>query len=171
MRFHPRMIFTLSVIAVAVYAVYTSKDWPLGTRLFPWVVGVPVLVLSIVQIGLEIYQAVNPGQSGKLETGDLQVDWNMTTAVVVKRAGAYFGWLLALFFGVWVFGFFVAIPIYAFLYLKFQAREGWLVSLTLTLGVFVFFIGLFDQILHIAWPNPLLPMLEDFVKGLMPFVN
>lgn len=171
MRFHPKMLFTLSVIAVAGYAVYTSKEWPLGTRLFPWVVGVPVLALSIVQLALELYQARRPGQSGRVETGDLQVDWSMTTAVVIRRAGAYFGWLLGLFFAIWLFGFFVAIPLYAFLYLKIQAREGWLVSLALSLGVFVFFVGLFDQILHIAWPNPLLPMPENFVKSLMPFVD
>ena len=171
MRFHPRMLFTLSVIVIAAYAVYTSKEWPLGTRLFPWVVGVPVLALSIIQLALECYQARRPGQSARVETGDLQVNWSMTTAVVLRRAGAYFGWLLALFFTIWLFGFFVAIPLYAFLYLKIQAQEGWLVSLALTLGVYVFFVGLFDQILHIAWPNPLLPAAEDFVKGLMPFVD
>jgi hypothetical protein len=171
MRFHARMLFTLSIIAVAAYAVYTSQDWPLGTRLFPWVVGVPVLALSLVQIGLELYQALRPEQTNKVETGDLQVDWGMTTTVVAQKAGAYFGWLLALFFGVWIFGFFVAIPLYAFLYLKIQAQEGWIASLTLTLGVCIFFVGLFDQILHIAWPNPLLPMPEDFVKRLMPFVD
>lgn len=171
MRFHARMLFTLSIIGVAAYAVYSSKDWPLGTRLFPLVVGVPVLALALIQLALEFYQALRPGQSNNEETGDLQVDWSMTTAVVARRAGAYFGWLLAFFFGVWLFGFFVAVPLYAFLYLKIQAQESWLVSLALTLGIYVFFIGLFDQILHIAWPNPLLPIPEDFVKSLMPFVD
>jgi hypothetical protein len=27
-------------MVVAVYAVYTSKDWPLGTGLFPWFIGI-----------------------------------------------------------------------------------------------------------------------------------
>ncbi len=35
MSFQPRILFTLGVMVVAVYAVFTSKDWPLGTGLFP----------------------------------------------------------------------------------------------------------------------------------------
>lgn len=171
MRFHPRMLFTLSVIIVAAYAVYTAREWPLGTRLFPWVVGIPVLVLSLVQVALEIYQARRPGKQAKRDTGDLQVDWSMSTGVVARRAADYFGWLLGLFLGIWIFGFFLTIPIYAFLYMKLQAKEGWMASLALTLGVFIFFIGLFDQILHIPWPIPLLPLPEELLKSVLPYVE
>lgn len=165
------MLFTLCVIIVSAYAVYTARNWPLGTRLFPWVVGIPVLALSLVQIALEFYHALRPGKRTNVETGDLQVDWSISTGLVARRAANYFGWLLGLFFGIWIFGFFIAVPLYGFLYLKLQAEEGWLVSLALTLGIFVFFIGLFDQILHIYWPSPLLPLPEDFLKSLLPFVD
>ncbi len=171
MRFQPRILFTLSVMIVAAYAVYTARSWPLGTRLFPWVVGIPVLVLSVLQIALETYQARRPGKQANRDTGDLQVDWSMSSRVVARRAASYFGWLFGLFFTIWLFGFFVAIPAYAFLYLKLQAKEGWLTSLALTLGVFFFFIGLFDQILHIPWPTPLLPLPEEFLKSLLPYVE
>lgn len=171
MRFQASMLFTFCVAMVAAYAVYTSKDWPLGTRLFPWFVGVPVLVLSVVQIFLEFYLALRPGKKTHADTGDLQVDWSIDRGTVARRAATYFGWLLGLFFGIWLFGFFLAIPIYAFFYLKLQAKEGWLLSSALTLGVFIFFIGLFDQILHIPWPIPLLPMPEEFLKSLLPFVE
>jgi hypothetical protein len=165
------MLFTLCIIIIAAYAVYTARDWPLGTRLFPWFVGIPVLALSLVQIVLELYQAPRVGKGTKVETGDLQVDLNMSTGLVARRTAGYFGWLLGLFFGIWIFGFFISIPLFAFLYLKLQAKEGWLVSSALTLGVFVFFIGLFDQVLHILWPDPLLPLPENLLKSLLPFVD
>ncbi|MFQ5683729.1 MAG: hypothetical protein ACE5HC_10715 [Candidatus Binatia bacterium] len=171
MRFQPRILFTLCVIIVAACAVYTARDWPLGTRLFPWAVGIPVLALSLVQILLECYHAFRPGKETHVETGDLQVDWSISTSLVARRAANFFGWLLGLFFGIWIFGFFIAIPSFGFLYLKLQAKEGWLMSSALTLGVFVFFIGLFDQIIHVLWPSPLLPLPEALLKNLLPFLD
>jgi hypothetical protein len=171
MRFQTRTIFTLCVVAVGAYAVYSAKDWPLGTRLFPWLVGIPVLVLSLVQAAMELCQAAKSVERKKEDTGDLQVDWSISTGVVARRAAAYFGWLLGLFFGIWLFGFFIAIPLFALLYLQFQAKEGWLISSALTLGVFIFFVGLFDQILHVAWHEPLLPLPENLLKIVLPFLD
>lgn len=171
MRLHARTVFTFCVITVAAGAVYTARDWPLGTRLFPWFVGIPVLVLSLAQVAVEIYHAIKSGENKNEETGDLQVDWSMSAGLVAYRAAGYFGWLLGLFFGIWLFGFFISVPLFAFLYLKLQAKEGWLVSSALTLGVFVFFIGLFDQILHVLWPDPLLPLPEILLKIVLPFLD
>lgn len=168
MRFRARMLFTLSIVAVSVYAVISAKDWPLGTRLFPWVIGVPVLFLSLVQLAVELYQSKHTRNPGREDTGDLQVDLSMSSLLVARKAGNFFAWLLGFFFCIWIFGFFVAVPLYGFLYLKFQAREGWWLSLVLTLGVFVFFVGLFDHILHLPWPTPLIEGPEEIIRGLIP---
>jgi hypothetical protein len=170
MRFHPSMLFTFFVVAVSAYAVYTARDWPLGTGLFPWFVGIPVLVLALIQLIVDAYQSLTPGKAGSTETGDLQVDWTMSAKDVAGGVLTFFGWLLGLFFGIWLFGFFIAIPLFGFLYLKLQAKEGWLLSLALTLGSFIFLVGLFDQVLHIAWPDPLLPLPEAVLKWLLPWL-
>jgi hypothetical protein len=85
---------------------------------------------------------------------------------VAQKAGNYLAWLLGLFFGIWIFGFFICIPLYSFLYLKIQAKEKWLLTSCLTLGVTVFFIGLFDKVLHIHWVKPLLPLPESLLRSL-----
>lgn len=168
MRFQPRMLFTLLVIFFAGYAVYTSAGWPLGAKLFPRFVGIPVLILSLIQLVIEAYESMRPGGRRQTDTGDLQVDLGMDRKVLVRRGGGFLLWLLGLFFGIWIFGFFVTIPLYCFFYLKFQAREGWPLSLGLTVGMMIFFVGLFDQILHIAWPEPLIPAPEALIKSLFP---
>ena len=170
MRFQAKMLFTLGVVAVAGFAVYTAQDWPLGTGLFPRFVGIPAFVLSLLQLTLDIRASMQPENSKKTDTGDLQVDLNMEARVLAQKAGIYFGWLVGLFFGILIFGFFICIPLYSFLYLKIQAKEEWLLSSYLTLGVTVFFIGLFDQVLHIHWVKPLLPLPESLLKSLFPFL-
>ncbi|MFQ5852566.1 MAG: tripartite tricarboxylate transporter TctB family protein [Candidatus Binatia bacterium] len=171
MGFQPSMLFTLCVVVVAAYAVFTAKGWPPGTGMFPRFVGIPVLVLALIQLIFEAYRSLRPGEARNADTGDLQVDWSMGTGMVTRRALCFFGWLLGLFFGIWLFGFFIAIPLFAFLYLRLQAKEGWLLSSGLTLGVLVFFVGLFDQILHIHWLDPLLPWPEALLKSLLPWLG
>ena len=168
MRLRARSLFTLFLIGLSAYAVISARNWPLGTRLFPWAIGIPVLVLSVIQLAIEIYQAMHPSKMRREETGDLQVDLNISPREVARKAGNFFGWLLGFFFATWLFGFFVAVPLYGFLNLKFQAKEGWLLSLALTLAGFIFFVGLFDQILHLPWHIPVFPGPEHFIRSMIP---
>ena len=171
MRFTPSTLFTIFVVGVAVYAVYGSKEWPLGAGLFPWFVGIPVLVLSLVQLIMDAYASMKPVKAGTTDTGDLQVDWSMSTAQVAKRGLGFAAWLMALFLGIVLFGFFITIPLFTLFYLKFQAQETWTMSISLTVGMVVFFVGLFDQILHVHWPVPVIEAPEQAVKAVMPWLG
>ncbi len=171
MSFQPRILFTLGVMVVAAYAVFTSRDWTLGTGLFPWFVGIPVMVLAVIQMILDIYQSFRPTNAAHTDTGDLQVDMSMGMGVVARKASGFLGWLLGLFFGIIILGFFISIPLFTLLYLRFQAKEGWLLSSSLTLGAFVFCVGLFHKILHVHWPKPLLTLPEAILKTVLPWLN
>ena len=173
MRFEPKLLFTLFATAVFCFVVVTAREWPLGSRLFPWWVGIPMLLLSLVQLGLELYRSTQPvdPQRDSVETGDLQVDWNIGTRLVVQRAAKFFGWLIGLLLGIWLLGFFVTVPLFVLLYLKLEAKEGWLLSLALTVGALIFLIGLFEQVLKTHWPLPLIPWPEAMLKGVLPGVN
>lgn len=168
MRFRARMLFTLSIVAVSAYAVITANDWPLGTRLFPWAIGIPVFVLALVQLAVEIRASGHARNPGKEDTGDLQVDLSMSSMLVAHQAGKFFAWLLGFFLCIWIFGFFVAVPLYGFFYLKIEAKEGWWLSLALTLGGFIFFVGLFDHILHLPWPTPIIEAPEEIIRSVIP---
>ena len=170
MRFRAKMLFTIAVLIMAGYAVITSRSWPLTMSLFPWVVGIPVLILGVIQLISEMRQAAGDAGPRKEDTGDLQVDLDMDSSVVAAKAGTFFGWLLGFFAVTWIFGFFLSVPLYTFFYLKLEAKESWLTTIVLTLCTFVFFAGLFDQILHLSWHTPLIEAPEEFVRSIIPEV-
>lgn len=171
MHIAPSLLFTLFVAVVAAGMVYTSRDWPLGTGLFPRSVGVPVLVMSLIQLIMDAYRTLGTSGRQERETGDLQVDWTMSTGEVAARGLVFAGWLLGMFFGILLFGFFLTVPLFTLLYLKYQAREGWPLTLWLTAGMLVFFVGVFDQILHIHWLEPVIAGPENFLRVLMPWLG
>ena len=168
MHLQSRMLFTLAVVGFSAYTVISSRDWPLGTRLFPWIVGIPIVFLSLIQLVVELYQSRSATDRPKEDTGDLQVDLSMGARIVAEKAGNFFAWLLGFFFCIWILGFFLAVPLYTFLNLKFQAKESWLLSSALTLGAFVFLVVLFDQTIHIAWHQPLISSPEELIRSLIP---
>ena len=172
MRLTPSLVFTLCIAVIAAGMVYTSRDWPLGTGLFPRFVGVPVLVMSLIQLIMDAYRSredIRRPDSGKPAT----CRWTgpCPAAEVAARGLAFAGWLLGMFFGILLLGFFITVPLFTLLYLKYQAKEGWAVTLWLTAGMLVFFVGVFDQILHIHWLEPVISAPESFLKALMPWLG
>lgn len=171
MRVTPSLLFTLLVALVAAGMVYTAKDWPLGTGLFPSSVGIPVLVMALIQLILDAYKSRKASDPGTQETGDLQVDWTMSAADVAARGLTFAAWLLAMFFGILLLGFFITVPVFTLLYLRYQARESWSLTLALTAAMLVFFVGVFDQILHIHWLEPVIAGPENLLRVLMPWLG
>ena len=78
-----------------------------------------------------------------------------------------------MFFGILLLGFFITVPLFTLLYLRYQAKEGWRLTLWLTAGMLVFFVGVFDQILHIHWMEsfPSLPRPSRSSRSLMPWLG
>ena len=173
MRFDPKILFSVFVTVAFCFIVYTSREWPIWTRIFPWYVGIPMLFLSLVQLALEIYRSTQPvdprRRSG--QKGDLQVDLNIAARIVIQRAAKFFGWIIGLMVGIWLLGFFLSIPLFVLLYLKLEAKEGWVLSLCLTVGALVFLVGLFDLILNTHWIEPVIPWPETIFKSVLPGVN
>lgn len=170
MKLRARMLFTLAILVFSTYAVLSARDWPLATKLFPWIVGIPVMLLSAIQLALEIYHSQSMAVRPKEDTGDLQVDLGMGSKIVRAKAANFFAWLLGFFLCIWLLGFFIAVPLYTLLYLKLQARERWLISIGLTLATFIFFAVLFDQILHLPWPRPVIEGPQQLIRSSIPQV-
>lgn len=124
-------------------------------RLYPWAIGIPMLVLAFIQVILELrgYKAKQPSDGAPM---DFQFTKAIEPAVAKKRAIIMFGWLLGFFLLVWLLGFEYGIPIMVFSYLKFQSNESWLLSVILTVLAFVFFWALFVKLLTLPFPQGLI---------------
>ena len=70
-----------------------------------------------------------------------------------RRTLNIFGWICSLFLLIWLVNFKIAVPLFVFLYLKFQARESLLISFMLATVMVILVVGVFGFILHVPWPD------------------
>jgi hypothetical protein len=129
-------LFSLGLAVVAGYAVYAALRWPPKAALFPLVMGIPLLVLALVQLVVELRSPPAP----KAEHA---------------RALAVFAWMAAFIVLVLLAGFPVAVPVFALSYLVI-AGEGWILSVTLTAVAWGAFHLLFQRLLHFPFEGGLI---------------
>jgi hypothetical protein len=125
-------LFSLGLAAVAAYAVYYALRWPPKAALFPLTMGIPLLVLAVAQTLVELRDP--PAQAGPAAAG--------------RRSLALFAWMGAFIAFVLFAGFPIAVPLFVFLYLVMQSREGWVLSIALAAAAWGAFHLLFVRLLH-----------------------
>jgi hypothetical protein len=147
-------IFSFCALIFFCVFVYMAQDWRMQARLYPWAIGIPMLILAIVQVILDL-----KGHKAKASADATPMDFQFTKDIdpvtARKRTFIMFGWLIGFFFAIWLLGFPIAITLMMFTYLKFQGRESWGLSIALTVIAWFFFWGLFVRLLHLPFPDGL----------------
>ena len=154
MKLKPQLLFDLAVIVFFAYFVFEARDWRPQARLYPWVVGIPMLVLAVFHLVWELKGAGNqPATQPSAAPVDFSFTRGIEPALARRRTLLIFSWILGFFAGIWLLGFKIAVPAFVFLYLKFQSREGWGLSLGLTAAAWLVFWGLFIKLLGLPFPE------------------
>ena len=141
---HRNAAIGLSIVVMLAsgYAVFAASAWPWKAALFPLATGIPLFCLATTELlwaflgSDEKREAPEPGAQ--------------------RRVAIVAGWMPGFFAAIVLLGFMVAVPLFVFLYLKVQAREGWAMSIGLAAAVLAAFYGLFDALLHLPFPAGLL---------------
>jgi TctA family transporter len=163
-KFDFASLFTLLFFVMFALGVFTAREWPLQARLFPWVVGFPVLALCTYQLFKDLFVRQEASDEAEaLGFMDLPVDRSVPVSAVIKRASIILGWIVGLFAAIWLFGFVVSVPLFVFFYLTLQAREKLWIATVYAVGMLVFTIGVFHIVLSIPWPEGVFPQLEEFI--------
>jgi hypothetical protein len=150
------MSFCLMVIAAGV--VITSLNWPFRAALFPVIVGISVFFLAMAELLFNLFG--NEELDEKESTMDFKLSEGIDHALETRRTLLTSMWIMGFFLMILFFGFPIAVPLWFFLHLRIQAKEGWAVSLVVTASTWVFFYGLFVWLLDI-------PFMEGWVlRGL-----
>ena len=147
-------LFFTTVIALLV-GTALRLDW--DTRLFPWAIGIPALALAVRQLltdwrgaGATTEQGEATPYAGVL---DIPVDQSISPEEMFRHTVKTARWIFAFAFGIWFFGFLVSIPIFVFFYLVYEAQAHKLSGLIIAGLTFLFVWGMFDQLMHLAWPE------------------
>ena len=135
---------SIGVLLVSGYAVFAATGWPWKAALFPLAVGIPLFCLAATELLWALFGAAQEQEAMELALS--------TGAGARRRVALAAAWMLAFFAAIVLLGFMTAVPLFLFVYLKLQAREGWALSIGLTAGVFALFYGLFDALLHLPFP-------------------
>jgi hypothetical protein len=132
-----------------------AQDWRMQARLYPWAIGIPMLILAIVQVILDL-KGIQAKPQADATPMDYQFSKVTDPVLARKRTFIMFSWLVGFFFGIWLLGFPIAIALMMFTYLKFQGNESWVLSIALTVIAWVFFWVLFVKLLTLPFPEGLL---------------
>ena len=147
---------TISLLFCVFFAVeiYLARDWLFQAKLFPWTIGIPALVLSVVQVWRD-WTGWVPKHAGGAQV-DEAYERTVPLRTEITRILTFFGWMIGTGLAIWLFGFTIGIPLFVFLYTKVDAKEGWVLSLGMTAGAVAFAWGLFELYLGLRWPPGLL---------------
>ena len=154
LHFGPAALFTLTVIVVLSVALWQSRNFGTRAGLFPWVIGIPTLILAIFQFARELASKKTADAAGSHAELD--------TRLVVKRTISIILWTVGCFVAIWLLGFPYAVPLVILAYLKWAGGENWIITVSVTLCSWLFFWGLFQKLLNVPFPEGLLISL---VKG------
>ena len=152
MRISAASVFSLFLAAVAAYAVVSASAWPVKAALFPMVMGIPLLVLALVQLILDLRGKTGPAEGPAM---DLALSADVAPEIARRRTIAIFAWMAAFIVLVLLIGFPLAVPLFMFSYLMLQSAAGWWRSLALTAAAWGFFYGLFERLLHFPFGSGL----------------
>ena len=152
MKIRPPAIFSFCALIFFIVWVYLAQEWRLQARLYPWAIGLPMVVLAFIQVILDM-----KGYKAKQTSDGAPVDFQFTKEIdpttAKKRAIVMFTWFFSFLFSVWLLGFPISIVLMMFSYLKFQSKESWVTSISLTVIAFVLFWALFVKVLTLPFPE------------------
>ena len=155
-KLDPSFWLALFFFAVIAVGVITATQWRWDTRLFPWAVGIPALALALWQLVSDLRgskAAVDSTEGAPRALVDVPLDPSIPEAVRFQRTLRAMAWIFGFVLGIWLLGFLIAIPLFVFLYLKSEARAATPMAILLALATELFIWGVFEAIMHLAWPE------------------
>src|SRR6266508_1604442 len=107
-------VFLVLIGVAFVYLLIVSRGWPMAAALLPTIasgVGLPLLIVHVYRR----FRQVSGQRRRILDIGF--TDEGLERRVVHLRTVQMLGTMVAMFVGIWLVGFHIALPLYVFLYL------------------------------------------------------
>ncbi len=146
---HNKASLTLSaaIMICSGYAVYAASAWPWKAALFPMAIGIPVFCLATAEMVWSLM-----GSAASERAMDFEMSADVPAPVAARRTVLTGAGMIGFFAAIALIGFPYAVPLFVFLYLRLQGREGWVFSLLFSAAVWLFFHLVFDRLLHLPFP-------------------
>ncbi len=148
-----RVIFTIFVGLVMAGAIQVSREWPVRASII-------ILVLGGIALALIIAQSVADIRNTRSDNRSERLSMEAPAVESESRWGnlEIWTWIIGFFAAIHVIGFPVAVPVFVFSYTKAYGGS-WILSALLGALSWGFVYFLFDTLLHVPWPKPLIVSL------------
>ncbi|MFQ6017744.1 MAG: tripartite tricarboxylate transporter TctB family protein [Kiloniellaceae bacterium] len=120
-----KVLMSLVMLAIFAGMVLVAAGYPPEARLLPFVIGIPGVVLCLVQLVSEILAAQKDRPEAEHSAGQ---------RVSLRREVALIAWFVGLVLSILLFGFLVAAPLIVFAFLYFDQRESLRLSAAMALS-------------------------------------
>jgi hypothetical protein len=147
-QFKLRSLFSLLLMAVAGFAVISTRHWSFKAALFPLATAIPLFILAGTQLILELFGGQETTSGPAVE---LELSTDVDPAVARKRVAGILAWIAGFILLVFLVGFPLAVPLFIFSFLSLQSRVGWRLSFTLTAAAWGIFYFLFQRLLNVQF--------------------
>ena len=146
------ILFTLFVLCLFIVALKMSLNWPTRAAIIIWVLGSAGLILGLYQLGTDFKSIFH--EPAKADGMAFEAPLPETEE---SRWGnlEIWAWLPSLVVGLFLIGFPIAVPLFVFAYTKFYGSN-WITTICLSGVSWGFIYGIFEALLHVRWPEPLL---------------
>lgn len=153
MKRRGHVFFSVFLILVAGYAVYSASHWSFKTGFFPLAIGIPLILLALAHLFLELF-----GAPEKIGGPSVEAEFSNEVAPAVgrRRVIAIFSWIAGFILLVYLVGFPLAVPLFIFFYLKTQSQVSWSSSIALTAAAWGFFYFVFQRVVHLQFEDGLI---------------
>ncbi len=153
MRLTARTGFSILVLVFFCYLVWEAQEWRLQARLFPWAIGIPMILLAILNIVQEVRGPKEEAGTSQDRPTDFQFTQPLDMSVAVRRTVTILSWIVGFLAGIWLVGFSITVACMTFGFLKIQSKEGWAMSLILTASAWLVYYVVFERTLLLPFPD------------------
>jgi Tripartite tricarboxylate transporter TctB family len=148
MKAKGHLYFGALLILVSGYAIFAASHWSFKTGFFPLAVAIPLLILTLIHLGLEWFGQAETKRGPAVEA---EFSDDVAPELARRRVIALFSWMAGFILSVYLVGFPLTVPLFVFFYLKFQSEVSWTNAIVLTLGTWGLFHGLFERLVRIQF--------------------
>ncbi len=166
MKLTDRTLFTLGVFVLVLVFLVLSLGYQPRARLVPIIIAVPTLLLTLLQLLIDMIPAVARRLSFFQEYDLFGIDTGRavepsresgSSSTVYRRELSFAAWLLLLVALIYFLGYLVAIPLFLTSFMRLRSSESWPMTLSITAAtwtfVYVVFIVVMGAPLHegVVW--------------------
>lgn len=157
MKITPRMIFTAILVVLLVAFNVVAFNFNYQARMMPLIIGVPVMILAIVQLVIEVRGARAKSEKAVAEVKKEQAEEEPEAPRSARRVLSSSAWLIGMMGSIYVLGFIATTFLYPLLYMKFVGKRSWRLAFIISLGAIVFIWAVMIQALNVDLYDGLVP--------------